>query len=146
MGRRTWMKWEIMLVIIGFVVLEAETHGNSWKWDFFLTNAECDFFYDPGTVFRSPENIVRVWWKEVFRTIEVLKSRGFTGSEYGKAAYQINVTEINCQKKEFRRKFFMLCSEKGDNILCNIHRLHSNEWIPVNTEQPIEVLYLKVCR
>jgi len=140
------MKWQIMLVIIGLVALQAEAHGNSWNWNFFLTNAECDFFYDPGTVFRSPESIVRVWWKEVFKTKEVLKSRGFTGSEYEKVVYQINVTEINCPKKEWSRKAFMLCSEEGDDSLCDIHRERSEEWFPVMEEQPIAVLYWKLCR
>ena len=146
MGKKNSVKWGIMVVIIGLAFLQTKSYGTDWKWDFFLTNAECDCFYDPGTIFRSPENIVRVWWKEVFRTSEVLKSRGFTGTEYEKAVYQINVTEINCPGKEFRRKFYMLCSEKGENISCNIHKMHSNEWIPVSAEQPIAALYLKACR
>ncbi len=144
--RRLWMKWEIMLVIIGLAAIQTEAYGQSWSWKFFESSSECEFFYDPETVSKSPENIVRVWWKEVFKTKDVLRSRGFTGSEYEKAAYQINVTEINCQKKESRRKFFMLCSEEGENIVCNIHRRQSEDWVPVWQVRPTGVLYRQLCR
>ena len=144
--RRLWVKWGIMLVMIGFVAHQAEAQENRCDWNFFSTNAECDFYYDPGMVFRSPENIIRVWWKEVFKTKEVLKSRGFTGSEYEKVTYQINVSEIYCEKKECVRKFFMICSEEGENILCNFHRRQSDEWVSVREVYPIGVLYWKLCR
>ncbi len=135
-----------MLMIIGFVVVQTEAYGQSWNWKFFSSDSECDFFYDPDTVFKSPEHIVRVWWKEVFKTKEVLRSRGFTGSEYEKAAYQINVTEINCPRKESRRKFFMLCSEEGESVLCNIHRRELEEWVPVWQVGPTGILYRNLCR
>ena len=144
--RRLWMKWGIMLVMIGVVGIQTEAYGQSWKWELFLSDSECDFFYDPDTVFRSPENILRVWWKEVFHGKEVLRSRGFTGSEYEKATYQINVSEINCKKKECRRRFFMICSEEGENILCNIHRRQLDEWVPVWQVHPAGALYWKLCR
>ena len=144
--RRLWIKWGIMLVIIGLVAIQPEAHGNSWKWEYIFSDEECDIFYDPGTVFMSSENIVRVWWKEVFTTKDVLRSRGLTGSEYEKAAYQINVSEINCQRKESRRKFFMVCSGEGDIILCNIHRQRLDEWVPVWQVHPIGVLYWKLCQ
>ena len=136
----------IMLVIIGLGSLQAEAHGDPWDWQFFLTNSECDFYYAPGTAIRSQEGVVRVWWKEVFKTKEVLTSRGFTGSEYEKVTYQINVTEINCLKKEFLRKFFMLCSGEGNNVFCDIHRQHSEKWSSMRDEQAIGVLYLELCR
>ena len=136
----------IMLVIIGLVSLQAEAHGDPWDWQFFLTNSECDFYYAPGTAIRSQEGVVRVWWKEVFKTKEVLTSRGFTGSEYEKVTYQINVTEINCSRQEYLRKFFMLCSGEGNNVFCDIHRKHSDKWSPVREEQPIGDLYLLLCR
>jgi len=144
--RRLWTKWGIMLVAIFFVVIQTEAYGQSWQWKFFSSDSEGDFFYDPETVFKSPENIVRVWWKEVFKTKEVLRNRGFTGSQYEKAAYQINVTEINCQTKESRRKFFMLCSEEGENIVCNIHRRQLDGWVPVWQVRPTGVLYRQLCR
>jgi len=144
--RRLSIKWGIMLVIIALIAIQTQAHGNSWNWEFFFSDAECDYFYDPDAVFRSPENIVRVWWKEDFKTQEVLRSRGFTGGEYEKAVYQINVSEINCQKKETCRKFFMICSAEGDNILCNIHRRKSDEWFSVRQVHPIGVLYWRVCR
>ena len=106
------MKWGIMLVIIGFVVIQTEAYGQSWNWVLFLSDSECDFFYDPDTVFRSPENILRVWWKEVFKTKEVLRSRGFTESEYDRAVYQVNVTEINCQKKRAEGNFLCFVRKK----------------------------------
>ena len=135
-----------MLVIVGFGVIQTEAYGQSWNWKFFFSDSECDSFYDPSTVFRSPENIVRVWWKEVFKTKDALKSRGFTGSEYEKVAYQINVSEIHCQKKEGRRIFFMLCSESGESILCEFHRRKMEEWVPVHKVHPIGVLYWELCR
>lgn len=144
--RRLSIKLGIMLVIIGLAAIQTEAQENSWKWEFFFSNAECDFFYDPDTVFKSAEDIVRVWWKEDFKTKEVLRSRGFTGSEYEKAAYQINVSEINCKKKEVCRKMFMICAVEGENILCNIHRRKSDEWVPVQQIRPLGVLYWKVCR
>ena len=144
--RRLSIELGIMLVIIGLVAIQGEAYGQSWKWEFFFSDAECDFFYDPDTVFRSAEDIVRVWWKEDFKTKEVLRSRGFTGSEYEKAAYQINISEINCKKKESCRKFFMICSEEGATILCNIHKRQSEGWVPVQQVHPIGLLYWKVCR
>ncbi|MGZ6226205.1 MAG: hypothetical protein ACXWMH_11960 [Syntrophales bacterium] len=143
--RRFWMRWGIMLVIIGLVVIQREAYGQSWKWEFFSSDSECDFFYDPDTVFKTPENIVRVWWKEVFHRKEVLRSRGFTGSEYEKVIYQINVSEIDCNKKESRRRFFMLCSEEGESILCNIHKRQLDEWVPVWQVRPTGILYRKLC-
>jgi len=143
--RRLWIKWRIMFVIIGLVAIQTEAHGDSWKWDFFYSDSECDFFYDPDTVSRSAEDIVRVWWKEVFHTKEVLRSRGFTGGEYEKAVYQINVSEINCRKKESCRKFFMICSEEGTTILCNMHKRQLEEWVPVWQVHPTGVLYRKLC-
>ncbi len=140
------MIWGTMLVIIGLVEIQTEAHGDSWTWKFFLSNAECDLYYDPDTVSRSPERIVRVWWKEVFKTKEVLRSRGFTGSEYEKVAYQVNVTEINCPRKEWRRKVFMLCSGEGDDTPCTIRREQSDKWVPVMEEQPIGALYRKLCQ
>ncbi len=131
---------------VGLVAIQTEAYGQSWKWEFFLSDAECDFFYDPDTVFKSPENMVRVWWKEDFKTKEVLRSRGFTGGEYEKAAYQINVSEINCKKKESCLKFFMICSAEGENILCNIHKRKTDEWVSVRQSHPIGVLYWKVCQ
>lgn len=145
-NRRLSMKWGILLVMIGVVVIQTKAYGESWNWKFFSSDLESDFFYDPDTVDKSPENIVRVWWKEVFHTKEVLRSRGFTGREYEKAAYQINVSEINCKKKECRRRFFMLCSEEGENIICNIHRQHLDEWVPVWQVHPTGVLYRELCR
>src|SRR5512135_1643459 len=109
--RRYTVKSCVLIVMIELMFICTEGHGQSWKWTPFLSDLDCDFFYDSDTVFKSPENIVRVWWKELFKTKEVLKSRGFTENEYEKVAYQINVSEIDCQKKESRRKFFMLCSE-----------------------------------
>jgi hypothetical protein len=144
--RRLWMKWGIMILIIYPVVIQTEAYGNSWKWELFLRDVDCDFYYDPDTVIRSQENIVRVWWKEVFKTKEILRSRGFTRSEYEKAAYQINVTEINCKKKECFRKFFMLCSGEGESIFCTIHRRQSDEWIPVREDHATRVLYLRLCQ
>jgi hypothetical protein len=144
--RRLWMKWGITLVIIGFVVIQTDAYGQSWNWELFLSDLECDYFYDPDTVFRLPENILRVWWKEVFKTKEVLRSRGFTGNEYEKVVYQINVSEIDCHKKESRRKFFMLCSETGESIFCNIHRRQLEEWVPVWRVRPTGVLYRELCR
>ncbi len=144
--RRLWMKLGIMFVMIGFVVTQTEAYGQSWNWKFFSSDLECDFFYDPETVFKSPKNIVRVWWKEVFKTKEVLRNRGFTGSEYEKVAYQINVSEIDCQKKESRKKFFMLCSEEGENILCNIHRRELDKWVSVWQVRPTGILYRELCR
>jgi len=135
-----------MLVIVGFVVIQTEAYGQSWNWELFLSDLECDFFYDPDTVFMSPENILRVWWKEVFKRKEVLRSRGFTGSEYEKVVYQINVSEINCQKKECRRKFFMLCSEEGETIHCDIHRRQLEQWVPVWQVRPVGILYRELCR
>ncbi len=135
-----------MLVIIGFVGIQTEAYGQGWQWKFFSSDSECDFFYDPETVFRSPENIVRVWWKEVFKTKEVLRSRGFTGSEYENVVYQINASEIDCPKKESRRRFFMLCSEGGESILCNIHKRQLEEWVPVWQVRPTGVLYRELCR
>jgi len=143
--RRFWMRWGIMLVMIGLVVIQREAYGQSWKWEFFSSDSECDFFYDPDTVFKSPENIVRVWWKEVFHRKEVLRSRGFTGSEYEKVVYQVNVSEIDCKKKESRRRFFMLCSEEGESILCNIHKRQLDEWVPVWQVRPTGILYRKLC-
>jgi len=143
--RRFRMRWGIMLVMIGLVVIQTEAYGQSWKWEFFSSDSECDFFYDPDTVFRSPENIVRVWWKEIFHRKEVLRSRGFTGSEYEKVVYQVNVSEIDCNKKESRRRFFMLCSEEGESILCNIHRRQLDEWVPVWQVRPTGILYRKLC-
>jgi hypothetical protein len=144
--RRLSIKRGIMLVIVGFVVIQTQAYGQSWNWEFFFSDLECDFFYDPDTVFRSPENIIRVWWKEVFHTKEVLRSRGFTGNEYEKAAYQINVSEINCKKKECRRRFFMICSEEGGNILCDIHRQQLDKWVPVWQVHSTGALYWKLCR
>jgi hypothetical protein len=144
--KRLGMKWGMMILMIWLVVIQSEAYGQSWKWELFLKDVDCDFYYDPDTVIRSPENIVRVWWKEVFKTKEVLKSRGFTRDEYEKAAYQINVTEINCKKKEFCRKFFMLCSDEGENIFCTIHRRKSDEWIPMREEHATEALYFKLCQ
>ena len=144
--RRLWMKWGIMLVTIGLITIQTKAYGQSWSWELFLTDVDSDFYYDPDTVSRSPENIVRVWWKEVFKTKDVLKSRGFTRSEYKNTAYQINVTEINCKKKECRRKFFMLCSEKGENILCTIHRRQLEEWVPMREEHATGALYWKLCQ
>ncbi len=138
--------WGIVLVMIGFLTIQTKAYGQSWRWEFFSSNLECDFFYDPETVFRSPENIVRVWWKEVFKTKEVLRSRGFTGSEYENVAYQINASEIDCHKKESRRRFFMLCSEKGESVFCNIHKRQLEEWVPVWKAQPTGALYWKLCR
>ena len=144
--KRLWMTWGILLVMLGLVATQTEAQEKNWDWKFFLDNDECAFFYSPGTVFRSQAGIVRVWWKEVFMTKRVLKSRGFTGSEYEKVTYQINVTEMNCSKKEYLRKFFMLCSGEGDSVFCDIHRQHSREWLPVRQDQPIGVLYLELCR
>ncbi|MGZ3596070.1 MAG: hypothetical protein ACXWMH_09255 [Syntrophales bacterium] len=144
--RRLWMIWGIMLMIIGLVEIQTEAYGQSWNWKFFLSDAECDFYYDPVTVSMSPERIVRVWWKEVFKTKEVLKSRGFTGDEYEKVVSQINVTEINCPRKEWRRKFFMFCSGEGDNTPCAIQREQSDKWVLVMEEQPIGDLYRKLCQ
>ncbi len=144
--RRLSMKLEIMLLIIGLVAIETEAFGQSWKWEFFFSDVDCDFFYDPDTVLKSSEEIVRVWWKEDFKTKEALKSRGFTGSEYEKAAYQINVSEINCKKKESCVKFFMICQAKGENILCNIHKRKPDEWVSVRQSHPVGVLYWKVCQ
>jgi hypothetical protein len=144
--RRLWVKWGIVLVIIGLGGIQTKGYGESWKWELLLKDVDYDLYYDPDTVTRSPENIVRVWWKEVFKTKEVLKSRGFTRSEYEKAAYQINVTEINCKKKECCRKFFMLCSEEGETIFCTIHRRQLDEWIPMREEHATGVLYLKLCQ
>ena len=120
--------------------------GKQFEMGIFLQQCRVRFFYDPDTVFKSAEDIVRVWWKEDFKTKEVLRSRGFTGSEYEKAAYQINVSEINCKKKEVCRKMFMICAAEGENILCNIHRRKSDEWVPVQQIPPLGVLYWKVCR
>jgi hypothetical protein len=144
--RRLGLIWGIMVVIIGLVAIQTEACGDSGNWEFFLSDAECDFYYDPSTVSISPEMIVRVSWKEVFKTREVLRSRGFTGSEYEKVAYQINVTEINCLRKEWRRKFLMLCSGEGDDTPCAIRKEKSDKWLPVMEEQPIGALYRKVCQ
>jgi hypothetical protein len=144
--RRLWINLGIMLVIIDLVAIQTEANGNSWNWKFFFSDAECDFYYDPDTVFRSAEDIVRVWWKEVFHTKEVLRSRGFTGSEYEKAVYQINVSEINCKKKASCRKFLMICSEEGTTILCNLHKRQLEEWVPVWQVLPTGVLYRELCR
>ena len=139
------MIWGVTLVIMGLAETQTEAYGKSWDWKFFLSDAECDFYYDPGTVSRSPERIVRVWWKEVFKTKEVLRSRGFTGGEYEKVLYQINVTEISCARKEWRRKFFMLCSGEGDDT-CAIHREKSDKWVPIIEEQPVGALYGELCQ
>ena len=144
--KRLWMKWGILLVMLGFVASQTESQEKNWDWKFFLENDECAFFYSPGTVLRSQEGTVRVWWKEHFKTKRVLKSRGFTGSEYDKVTYQINVTEINCSRQEYLRKFFMLCSGEGNNVFCDIHRQHSGKWAPVSEEQPIGAVYLILCR
>ncbi len=144
--RQLTVKSGVLIVVIELIFVCTEAHGQSWKWTPFLSDSDCDFFYDPDTVFKSPENIVRVWWKELFKTKEVLKSRGFTENEYEKVAYQINVSEIDCQKKESRRKFFMLCSEEGESIVCNIHRRQLEEWTPVWRVRPTGVLYRELCR
>jgi hypothetical protein len=144
--RRLWMKWGIMLVIIGLITIQTKAHGENWNWQLFLKDIDCDFYYDPDTVTRSPEKTVRVWWKEAFKTREVLKSRGFKQSEYEKADYQINVTEIDCKKKECRRKFFMLCSEEGETLLCTIHRKKLEEWVPVRVDHATGALYWKLCQ
>jgi len=138
--------WGIMFVMIGFITIQTKAYGESWKWELLLKDVDCDFYYDPDTVTKSPENVVRVWWKEVFKTRDVLRSRGFTWSEYEKATHQINVTEINCKKKECCRKFFMLCSGEGENIFCTIHRREVDEWVPVRKEHATGVLYLKLCQ
>ncbi len=135
-----------MFVIIGLVAMRTKAQANSWSWELLLSDVDCDFYYDPDTVTRSPENIVRVWWKEVFKTREVLKSRGFTQSQYERAAYEINVTEINCQKKQCRRRFFMLCSDEGETIFCTIHRRQLDEWVPVTEGHALGVLYLNLCK
>ena len=49
-----------MLVIVGFVFIQIEAYGQSWNWELFLRDVDCDFYYDLDTVMRSPENIVRV--------------------------------------------------------------------------------------
>ena len=139
------MKWEIMLVVVGLVAIQTEAHENTRSWKFFFTNVESDFFYDPDTVSKSPESIVRVCWKEVFKTKEVLRSRGFTGSECEKVVYQLNVTEINCLRKEWRRKCFMLRSGERDDTGCTIHKERSDKWVPVMEGRPIGALYGKVC-
>lgn len=144
--RRLRMKWGIMLVVIGLVVIQTKAYGESWNWIFFSHDLESDLFYDSDTVNRLPENIIRVWWKEVFHTKEELRPSGFTRSEYEKAAYQINVSEINCKKKECRRRFYMICSEEGGIIFSNIHRRQLEEWVPVWQEHSIGALYWKLCR
>jgi len=144
--RRLWMQWEIMFVFIGLITIQTKAYGQSWNWEHFLNDIDSNFYYDPATVTKSSENIVRVWWKEVFKTKEVLKSRGFKQSVYEKADYQINVTEINCKKKECVRKFFMLCSDEGETLLCTIHRKQLEEWVPVRGDHATGVLYLKLCQ
>jgi len=42
--RRLSIKWGIMLVIVGFVVTQTEAYGQSWNWELFLSDLECDFF------------------------------------------------------------------------------------------------------
>ena len=144
--RRLWINLGTLFVMIGLVAIQTDVRGDSWNWKYFSSDAECDFFYDPDTVLKSAEDIVRVWWKEVFHTKEVLRSRGFTGSEYEKAIYQINVSEINCKKKESCRKFFMICSEEGATILCNMHKRQLEEWVPVWQVHATGVLYRELCR
>lgn len=144
--RQLGMLWGIMLVGVCLLAIQTEAYGQSWKWELFLEDTDCNFYYDPDAVSRSPGNIVRVWWKEVFKTKDVLKSRGFTKKEYEKTAYQINVTEIDCKKKQSLRKFFMLCSEEGDNILCAIHRRNMDRWVPVTTGHPTGALFWKLCQ
>ena len=58
--RRLWTKWGIMLVMIGLITIQTKAYGQSWNWELFLKDADCDFYYDPDTVTRLPENIVRV--------------------------------------------------------------------------------------
>ena len=144
--RRLWGMGGCVLVIICFVAIQREAHGESGNWKFFMSNAECDLYYDSDNVSRSPESIVRVTWKEVFKTKEVLKSRGFIGSEYEKVAYQLNVTEVNCPRKEWRRKFLMLCSGEPDDTPCAIRKEKSDKWLPVMEEQPIGGLYGILCQ
>ena len=144
--RRLGLIWGIMVVIIGLAEIQTEAYGDSGNWKFFLSDAECDFYYDAGAVSGSPEKVVRVSWKEVFKTKEALRSRGFTGSEYEKVVYQLNVTEINCPRKQWRRKFFMLCSGEEDDIPCAIHKEKSDKWLPVKEGQPIGALHWKVCQ
>jgi len=127
----------------------SDSNGSIWRqWKLGILLEQCRvrFFFDLATVSRSPQGIVRVSWKEVFKTKEVLRSRGFTGSEYEKVDYQINVTEINCPGKKWRRRFFMLCSGEINDTVCDIHKEKSDKWVPIRQEQPIGALYGKVCR
>ena len=144
--REAWVIWGCVLVIICFVAIQREAHGETGNWKFFLSNSECDHYYNSDTVSRSPERIIRVTWKEVFKTKEVLKSRGFTGSEYEKIAYQLNVTELNCPRKEWRRKLLILCSGEEDDTPCTIRKEKSDQWLPVIEEQPIGALSRMVCQ
>jgi hypothetical protein len=62
--RRLSIKWGIILVIVGLVVIQTEAYGQSWNWELFLNDIDSNFYYDPDTVTRSPENIVEFGGKK----------------------------------------------------------------------------------
>ncbi len=115
----------ILLFVIGCYTTAMKTEfPKSVKWKHYNENEDAHYFYDTENIRLISKYIVRVWTSveytekgrtNINETARKERSDKFK-NKYGKIAFGINLSEINCKEKMYRRLRAIAFANDGNII------------------------------
>jgi hypothetical protein len=136
------VKLGIILVVIGLAIFaSAEVWGEDWK--LFKKTEDANFYYDKEDITRSPQKIVKVWIKQVYKKKGKMDMVNLVGARYENLSYSINSLEFDCGAKMVHFLSIAYHSKNGDVLdLEN----PPDKWESISPNSMFDVLYKKVCK
>lgn len=138
MKRRYGVFFAAFVFLVFFFSMEAR----AVDWVLYTTSPDgCCYYYDPQSIRRVSEDIVRVWEKIVYSEKYIKK----LGPKYFELSFDISLVEYNCSEKKYR---LLSLSEysKNEGIIEGLTTYDSHSWDFIVPGSVVEPLFNIICK
>jgi hypothetical protein len=134
----------ITLAISAFIVFLFSMEGWGTDWKYYGGSEFGEYYYDTESMKRLPNNIVRVWTKEISSQKSVTDMVGRLGEEYKDLGHINTLTEVDCIAKKCR--FLVIVYYSKSNSRIDSFDSPGDEWKFMVPDSMLEYLLKAVCK
>jgi hypothetical protein len=132
----------VIFVVVGHLIFFFHIQGWAADWKLFLTTNHRHFYYDAESITHSSEGVVRVWCKQAFTEKGVIDMVGILGENFKTLSYWMDLYEVHCTDKKFRRLSSVAYS--ADGKILHSFEYQGPEWYSISP-MLLDILYNSVC-
>ncbi len=134
--------FKLGLILIGLVSFgHVEVWGDDWK--LFKKTEDAKFYYDKENFTHSPQQITKVWIKQMYTKKGKMDMINLVGPRYENLSYSINSLEFDCRARLIRFLSLAYYIKNGDVLdLENPY----DKWESIRAKSMFDALYKKVCK